>query len=162
MSFTRRIGLRSGETSVIRRAARLVLYAGLATGLAGTLALGSTATASAAPAGHVYQHGGQPGRIAPWWGGSHFGHGYAGTVTGTVLSAPVVPAVPTTLTTTASTVPVTDSFTITPSGWRSATVTVDVTANTKFRDPGNFAWAERRPGRRPGHSPGQACRGGHS
>ena len=134
MSLRSQIGLRAGQTSMIRGAARLVLYAGLATGLAGSLALGSTATANAAPVVQSHQHGGQPGRVAPWWGGLHFRHGYGGTLIGTVLSAPVAS---TTLTTTASTVPVTASFTITPTGWQSATVTVDVTANTKFRDPGD-------------------------
>jgi hypothetical protein len=134
MSLRSQVGLRAGQTSMIRKAARLVLYAGLATGLAGSLALGSTATANAAPVAQAHQHGGQPGRAAPWWGGSHFRHGYGGTLTGTVLSAPVAS---TALTTTASTIPVTASFTITPVGWQSSTVTVDVTANTKFRDPGD-------------------------
>ena len=48
MSLKNQIG-RVGETSVLRRAARLVLCAGLATSLAGALSLGSAAAASAAP-----------------------------------------------------------------------------------------------------------------
>jgi hypothetical protein len=134
MSLKSQIG-RAGETSVLRRAARLVLCAGLATGLAGALSLGSAAAASAAPAANGHQNGGQPGNVAPWWGGSHFRHGSGGSITGTVLSAPT--ATSTVLTTTASTLPaVTASFTITPAGWKSTTVTVDVSANTKFREPG--------------------------
>ena len=50
MSLKNQIG-RVGETSVLRRAARLVLCAGLATSLAGALSLGSAAAASAAPVG---------------------------------------------------------------------------------------------------------------
>lgn len=134
MSLRNQIGISAGGTSIIRKAARLVLYAGLATGLAGTLALGSIATATAAPVVQGHQHGGQPGNGAPWWGGFHFRQGNGGTITGTVLSAP---AASTVLTTTASTLPaVTASFTIAPAGWKSATVTVDVSASTRFREPG--------------------------
>jgi hypothetical protein len=138
MSLRNQIGTRAGGTSIIGKAARLMLYAGLTTGLAGALALGSAASAGAAPVVPGHQSGGQPGGGAPWWGASHFRHGYSGTVTGTVLSAPAATTVgPTVLTSTASTLPaVTASFTITPAGWRNTPVTVYVLANTRFREPG--------------------------
>ena len=118
MSLRSRISVGAGETSIIRKTARLVLYTGLATGLAGALALGSSATAGAAPLGP----GNPPGNGAPgfpWWGGSHSHHGYG--TTGVVVTAPgtSLPA----------------SFTMT-TGDPSTTVIVDVSTTTTLDEPG--------------------------
>ncbi len=121
MSLRSRSNVGAGETCIIRKSARLVLYTGLVTGLAGSLCLGTSALAGAAPLGPGSPPGnGAPGGpFAPWWGGSHFRHGYG--TSGVVASVPAGSA-PTT-------------FTIT-TGNPTTTVTVDVSVTTTFREPG--------------------------
>ncbi len=118
MSLRSRSNVRAGETSIIGKSARLALYAGLATGLAGAACLGTSALAVAAPLGPGSPPG-NGGPFAPWWGGGHFHHGYG--TSGVVASVP------------GSSAPTT--FTIT-TGDPATTVTVDVSATTTFREPG--------------------------
>ncbi|MGA3221040.1 MAG: hypothetical protein ABSE77_18520, partial [Acidimicrobiales bacterium] len=129
MSLKSRSSVGAGETSIIRKSARLVLYTGLATGLAGALALGSSTIASAAPLGPGSPPGnggpgfpgGPGGPGIPWWGGSHFHHGYG--TTGVVATVPAPGTSAPTM------------FTIT-TGDPSTTVDVDVSATTTFWEPG--------------------------
>ena len=106
-----------------KKVGRFTLCAGLAAGMVAALSLGTANVASAAtvPAVHQPAKGGGFG-----WGGprSRRGHGFGGGAIGTVASLPLSTTAPT-------------SFTITTGSSSSpATVTVDVSTRTTFKDPG--------------------------